>query len=160
MTENRSTTGHFAVERSRYWATPPTQCYLTKVSIQQSTREENTADEGTGAGAGQALEDGYILGRAVADCLSKVSGPDEAITQLQQYTQLYQDVRLPRAKRAQQTAREAGLVYQMKAPDLVGLSYDECLPFVRSKLENRMKWIWSGNIDEEYDGLKVARGLP
>ena len=81
------------------------------------------------------------------------------MTRLQQYTQLYQDVRLPRAKRAQQTAREAGLVYQMKAPDLIDVPYDDCLPIVRSKLENRMKWIWSGNIDEEYDELKAARSL-
>ncbi|KAI9661725.1 MAG: hypothetical protein M1821_008963 [Bathelium mastoideum] len=112
-----------------------------------------------GAGAGQALEDGYILARAVADCFSGASEPVKAMSRLESYTRLYQDVRLPRAKRAQQTAREAGLVYQMKAPDLAGLPYDDCLPIVKSKLENRMKWIWSGNIDEEYIELKTARSM-
>ncbi|KAI9706213.1 MAG: hypothetical protein M1820_004974 [Bogoriella megaspora] len=112
-----------------------------------------------GAGAGQALEDGYILARAVADTLDRASETIDATNRLQPYTQLYQDVRLPRAKKTQQTAREAGLVYQMKAPELIGLSYDDCLPIVKNKLENRMKWIWSGNIDKEYEELKVARSL-
>ena len=100
-----------------------------------------------GAGAGQAIEDGWILGRALADYLK----PDSSEPSLHNWMNLYQSIRLPRAQKAQQTAREAGDVYEMQTPDMKGLSYDDCLPLVAEKLKNRMKWIWTEDIDEAYE---------
>jgi salicylate hydroxylase len=40
-----------------------------------------------------------------------------------------------------------------------GLTYDECLPIVASKLKNRMKWVWGANIDAEYDAVVHRAGL-
>src|ERR1700749_4871138 len=93
-----------------------------------------------GAGAGQAIEDGYILGRSLHDYLSSRTHPTGG---LEMWTQLYQKVRLPRAQRAQATARQAGEVYEMQTDEMVGKSYEECLPIVRDSLKDRMKWVWT-----------------
>lgn len=102
----------------------------------------------SGAGAGQAIEDGYILGRALHDCL----GSRDSV---QRWAKLYQDVRLPRAQKAQRTAREAGDVYEMQAEGLRGVDYDACLPKVRDRLKDRMKWVWSEEIDDAYECEKA-----
>lgn len=101
-----------------------------------------------GAGAGQAIEDGYILGRALHDCLTSRGN-------VQNWANLYQDVRLPRAQKAQRTAREAGDVYEMQAEGLKGVDYDACLPKVRDRLKDRMKWVWSEEIDDAYESEKA-----
>ena len=67
------------------------------------------------------------------------------------WTQLYQDIRLPRAQKAQITSRTAGDVYEMQGPEFEGLSYDDCLPVVPKKLTGRMRWVWGADIDSEYD---------
>ena len=110
-----------------------------------------------GAGAGQAIEDGYILARALHDGLvtKRVTGKDR----LDQWTQLYQAVRLPRAQKAQATAREAGEVYEMKVESFRGLSYDDCMPIVKDRLKDRMKWVWTEDIDIAYESAKVTMGL-
>ena len=64
--------------------------------------------------------------------------------------QLYQDVRLPRAQKAQATARQAGQVYEMQTPEMKGKAYEDCLPLVRDSLKDRMQWIWTGDIEAEY----------
>ncbi len=44
----------------------------------------------------------------------------------------------------------------MQTPEMMGKAYDECLPFVRDGLKDRMQWIWSGNIDAEYEQKKAT----
>ncbi|KAL6872278.1 FAD/NAD(P)-binding domain-containing protein [Trichoderma longibrachiatum] len=105
-----------------------------------------------GAGAGQAIEDGYILGRAISDYLSTSSESDTQ--SLEKWMQLYQDVRLPRAQKAQETARQAGQVYEMQTPEMKGKSYEDCLPLVRDSLKDRMQWIWAGDIEAEYEAKR------
>lgn len=60
-------------------------------------------------------------------------------------------MRLPRAQKAQRTAREAGDVYEMQAEGLRGEEYEACLPKVRERLRDRMKWVWTEEIDEVYE---------
>lgn len=106
-----------------------------------------------GAGAGQAVEDGYILSRALSDYLS-LRGKGGDGTTLGQWMELYQKVRLPRAQQVQQTSRDAGELYELQAPFLQDKTYDECLPILADKLQSRMKWVWFDNIDDAYDKLK------
>lgn len=68
--------------------------------------------------------------------------------------QLYQDVRLPRAQKAQATARQAGQVYEMQTPEMKGKAYEDCLPLVRDSLKDRMQWIWAGDVETEYEAKK------
>lgn len=48
------------------------------------------------------------------------------------------------------TSREAGDLYEMKINGVLGLSYDDALPVVKSLLEDRMEWIWNEDIEEVY----------
>ncbi|KAH0528900.1 hypothetical protein TsFJ059_003711 [Trichoderma semiorbis] len=105
-----------------------------------------------GAGAGQAIEDGYILGRSIADYLA--ASPERDTHALQKWMQFYQDVRLPRAQKAQATARQAGEVYEMQTAEMKGKNYEDCLPLVRDSLKDRMQWIWTGDIEAEYAAKK------
>lgn len=92
----------------------------------------------SGVEAGHAIEDGYILSRG---CLEK-------------WANLYQDFRLARARKTQRTAREAGGVYEMQAEGLKGVDFDACLPMVRDRLKDRMKWVCSEEIDDAYESEK------
>jgi salicylate hydroxylase len=82
--------------------------------------------------------------------------PDRHAATLEAWTQLYQDVRLPRAQKAQETAREAGMVYEMQTPEMSQKSYDECLPLVRESLKDRMQWVWTENIDTAYEAKRQS----
>ena len=126
-------------------------CYVATSRYVRQSRLKFAANVHVGAGAGQAIEDGYILGRALHDCLGSRGN-------VQQWANLYQDVRLPRAQKAQRTAREAGNVYEMQAEGLKGVDYDACLPKVRDRLKDRMKWVWSEEIDDAYESEKDKMG--
>lgn len=102
-----------------------------------------------GAGAGQAMEDGYILGRALHDYFKSLDTKQGH--SLADAMQLYQSVRHPRAVKVQTTSRQAGDVYELRAAEVAGLSYDESLPVAKSMLEHRMKWIWGDDIDDAYE---------
>jgi salicylate hydroxylase len=47
----------------------------------------------------------------------------------------------------------------MQGEHFQGLAYDECLPIVASKLQNRMKWVWGADIDAEYNAVVQRAGL-
>ena len=78
---------------------------------------------------------------------------------LSTWMQLYQAVRLPRAQRSQTASRRAGEALKMKGPDFEGLTYDECLPVLSEKLKGRMKWVWTGDINAEYNDAREKAGL-
>lgn len=109
-----------------------------------------------GAGAGQAVEDGYVLARALADWLAGGRGREGA---LGDWMELYQRVRLPRAQKVVATSRQAGDLYELQSPDLVHLSFDEALPIVAERLQDRMKWIWGEDLDAIYEKQRLEAGL-
>jgi len=109
-----------------------------------------------GAGAGQAIEDGYILARALHDYLESSSAETDT---LEKWISVYQNVRLPRAQRVQRTSREAVEVYQAQADIMEHLSFDECVPEIHKRVVDRMKWVWTDDIDAEYDeAVRGCRG--
>lgn len=107
-----------------------------------------------GAGAGQAVEDGHILSKAVADWLA--GGRKQP---LKEWTQLYQTIRLPRAQKVVTTSRQAGALYEFESPDLIDLPFDEAVPIVAERLQTRMNWIWTEDIDVIYDKARQDAGL-
>ncbi|KAL6241380.1 hypothetical protein RBB50_011644 [Rhinocladiella similis] len=108
-----------------------------------------------GAGAGQAIEDGYILGRALQDYLQASSSIKES--SLEPWVSLYQDVRLPRAQKVQRTSRDAVEVYQAQADIMKDLPFDQCVPEIHKRVINRMKWVWTDDIDAEYEQARRNR---
>ncbi|KAK3319049.1 hypothetical protein B0H66DRAFT_255486 [Apodospora peruviana] len=109
------------------------------------------------AGAGQAVEDGYILAKTLGEYLSERS--ENRSGRLKEWMELYQRVRLPRAQRTQETSREAGELFEMKAPGMEGKTYNERLPILVERVKDRMKWIWSEDIDAAYGKVKGEMGL-
>jgi hypothetical protein len=37
------------------------------------------------------------------------------------------------------------------------MSFDECVPEIHKRVINRMKWVWSDDIDAEYDAMAKIR---
>ncbi|KAI7686817.1 hypothetical protein KC322_g12627 [Hortaea werneckii] len=107
-----------------------------------------------GAGAGQAMESGWILGRALSEHLSGTT--HASFTSLERSAQLYQDVRLPRAQKAQRTSRAAGDTYEMQAEDMLDKSYEECIPMMAERTRERMKWVWEEDLEAAYERVKLG----
>ena len=113
----------------------------------QSTFQNNNRK---GAGAGQAIEDAYILGRAMQDYFEST----DLSLGLKHWLHLYQNVRLPRAQKVQETTRVAGDVYEMQCADMKDISFEDCLPLVKERIASRMKWIWTEDIDAVYEAAR------
>ncbi|KAK5118006.1 hypothetical protein LTR62_004050 [Meristemomyces frigidus] len=105
-----------------------------------------------GAGAGQSMEDGWVLGRALGEHLSGHTGSN--FTSLQTTARLYQDVRLPRAQKTQATSRAAGNTYEMQTPDMLELSFEECIPLIAKRTGERMKSVWEEDLDATYERVR------
>ncbi|GES61352.1 hypothetical protein ATEIFO6365_0011001100 [Aspergillus terreus] len=108
-----------------------------------------------GAGAGQALEDGYILGRALRDYFGNAEHRGTSCS-IYDALSLYNSIRYPRSEKVQTTSRQAGDLYQLKAPELAGLNYDDALPVMERLLKNRMQWIWTEDIDVVYEAARES----
>lgn len=107
-----------------------------------------------GAGAGQAVEDAYVLARAVRDFLA---GDRES--SLQPWMQLYQDVRKPRAQQVQSTSRETGRMYRLDMAEFEAKPYQDCVPTLVDMLRNRFKWLWTEDIGAVYEKARTRAGL-
>ena len=105
-----------------------------------------------GAGAGQSLEDGWVLGRALSEYLT--SSAKAHFTSLASTAQLYQDVRLPRAQKTQVTSRAAGNTYEMQTDDMLDKTFDECCPLIAERTRERMKWVWEEDLDAAYEKVR------
>ncbi|KAH9811175.1 FAD binding domain [Teratosphaeria destructans] len=102
-----------------------------------------------GAGAGQAVEDAWVLGRALQDFLA--GAKNEHFASLEKTMQLYQDVRLPRAQKVQRTSRLAGDTYEFQAEDMKDKTLEECIPIMAERTRERMKWVWEEDLDAAYE---------
>lgn len=101
-----------------------------------------------------AMEDAFMLSSLLAD----VTDPSELAAAFK----AYDAIRRPRSQRLVTSSREAGEVYQLER---TALGDDEAL---KENLENRYKWIWNSNPDQELaegqamlaKNLGVAVGTP
>lgn len=105
-----------------------------------------------GAGAGQAVEDGWVLGRTLGEYLDPTNAG--ALDTLEACARHYQSVRKPRAQKVQRTSRVAGKTYEMEAEGMLDKSYEECLPLMAERTASRMKFVWEEDLDEAYDNAK------
>lgn len=111
-----------------------------------------------GAGAGQSMEDGWVLGRALAEHLSGSGG--QHFSTLESTAQLYQTVRLPRAQKTQATSRAAGNTYEMQTEDMLDKSFEECVPMIGERTRERMKWVWEEDLDAAYERVRDGKEEP
>ena len=109
----------------------------------------------TNLGAGQAMEDGWVLGRALSEHLSGVSNGH--FDTLESTAQLYQNVRLPRAQKTQVTSRAAGNTYEMQSEEMLDKTFEDCIPIIAEQTRERMKFVWEEDLDAAYE--KIRDGL-
>lgn len=95
-----------------------------------------------GAGAGQGLEDAWLLARLLGD--AQLAGGD-----VQALLAAYDVVRRPRACRVQRTSREAGELYELRDPVTAA---DETL--LGQTLAERFAWLWEHDLQGD---LRRAR---
>jgi salicylate hydroxylase len=90
-----------------------------------------------GAGAGQGLEDAWLLARLLAD-------PRVLESDSRQILDVYDAVRRPRACRVQRTSHEAGELYEYRDQQVGG---DEAL--MSKTLAERFDWLWNHDMQAD-----------
>ena len=90
-----------------------------------------------GAGAGQGLEDAWLLARLLGDRRALGTAPDTLL-------QAYDALRRPRASRVQQTSREAGDLYEGRA-----LSFARQEQALSATLASRFDWLWQHDLEAD-----------
>ncbi|KAL5528518.1 hypothetical protein ACEPAF_7654 [Sanghuangporus sanghuang] len=95
-----------------------------------------------GAGAGQAIEDAYVLAKLLGSPLATRGT-------LAHVLRAYEHVRRPMANAVLQGSRDSGLMYEFNYPGL-GDHYGALGPVIQSQWD----WVWATHPDEE-----VTRGL-
>ncbi|KXS36864.1 MAG: salicylate 1-monooxygenase [Halomonadaceae bacterium T82-2] len=99
-----------------------------------------------GAGAGQALEDAYVLASLLTD---------DACTRhnARQVLAAFEAVRHARACRVQRTSHEAGDLYEYRAP---GIGDDGVR--LAAELETRFDWLWNHDLRDDVAAARARLG--
>jgi salicylate hydroxylase len=99
-----------------------------------------------GAGAGQGLEDAWLLARLLAD-------PQVLDSQPQVVLAAYDAIRRPRACRVQRTSWEAGELYELRDP---AVADDEQL--LGKTLAERFDWLWNHDMQADLQEARAQLG--
>ncbi|KUJ22260.1 FAD/NAD(P)-binding domain-containing protein [Mollisia scopiformis] len=96
-----------------------------------------------GAGAGQAIEDAFIL--------SNLLGQVESVNEIEKAFHAYDAIRRPRSQKVVTTSREATAIYDFEDEKL-GTDLD----LIKRTLETRYDWIWNEDLPQQ---LRRAREI-
>ena len=99
-----------------------------------------------GAGAGQALEDAFILSVLLGDEKTQTAGDIPAAFQA------YDAVRRPRSQKVVSTSRAAGATYAMHGQAL------DNLEMIGEELLQRYKWIWAEDMNVQAERARCLLG--
>ncbi|KAL1944832.1 hypothetical protein VTO73DRAFT_2452 [Trametes versicolor] len=104
-----------------------------------------------GAGAGQAIEDAFVLARLLTD-------PRTTRATLGRALRAYDAIRRPFSQRVQAASRENGLLYTLNYPGLtfdsgpahIGVRADaEKLERIRARIQGNWEWAWETTVDAD-----------
>ena len=96
-----------------------------------------------GAGAGQGLEDALILAKLLEN-------PELTSESIKAVSEIYEQVRLARAVKVQNTSRESGEIYELyssKYPDFESIG---------QHLAQRFDWLWQHSLENDIQTAKAA----
>ncbi|MCG7220801.1 salicylate 1-monooxygenase [Acinetobacter sp. AG3] len=96
-----------------------------------------------GAGAGQGLEDALILAKLLEN-------PELTSESIKAVSEIYEQVRLARAVKVQNTSRESGEIYELyssKYPDFESIG---------QHLAQRFDWLWQHSLEDDIQTAKAA----
>ena len=119
----------------------PTYC-KGRVAIMGDAAHTSTPHQG--AGAGQALEDAFIISILLADERVRSASDIPAAFQA------YDAIRRPRSQKVVSTSRTAGEMYAFRGPA------GDDLEKVREELLSRYRWIWDVDMILEANKARVA----
>jgi salicylate hydroxylase len=89
-----------------------------------------------GAGAGQAIEDAFIL--------SNLLGQTKSAKEIEKAFSAYDAIRRPRSQKVVKTSRDAAAIYEFEDAKL-GLDLD----LIKQTLEARYNWIWDEDLPQQ-----------
>ncbi|KAA1470047.1 FAD/NAD-P-binding domain-containing protein [Dentipellis sp. KUC8613] len=103
-----------------------------------------------GAGAGQAMEDSYLLGRLL-------SHPSTTLSNVPAVMQIYEDLRLAPANQTVALSRELGLMYELNGPVYNGEEPvdEDVLRRWKEEIYKRWEVYWQGRPEDDW---KIAEG--
>ncbi|KAG4443687.1 hypothetical protein IFR05_000776 [Cadophora sp. M221] len=131
------------MEKPDVWALfdhPPAPTYYKgRLAILGDAAHASTPHQG--AGAGQAIEDAFIL----SNLLGQVKTTDE----IEKAFHAYDAVRRPRSQRVVRTSREAAAIYEFE-DETLGTDLEK----IKRRLEERFDWIWDEDLPQQ---LKTAQ---
>ncbi|KAG9233232.1 hypothetical protein BJ875DRAFT_51286 [Amylocarpus encephaloides] len=126
------------MEKPDVWALfdhPPAPTYYKKrLAVLGDAAHASTPHQG--AGAGQAVEDAYIL----SNLLGKVDNADE----IEKVFKAYDAIRRPRSQKVVTTSRDAVRIYEFEDEEL-GCD----LVNIKKRLEERYNWIWNADMNAQ-----------
>ena len=133
------------MEKFDVWALfehPPAPTYYKgRLCILGDAAHASTPHQG--AGAGQAIEDAFVL--------SNLLGQVASAANITQAFEAYDTVRRPRSQRVVTTSREAGCLYEMEDEE-VGTDLDKA----RENLLVRCEWIWGNDLKAQFKEAQDA----
>lgn len=120
---------------------PAASYYRGRVAILGDAAHASTPHQG--AGAGQAMEDAFIMSELLADV--RIKRP----TDIPAAFRAYDAVRRPRSQQVVTTSRAAGELYGLQGPA------GSDLELVRADLLGRYQWIWENDLAEQLRQAKA-----
>lgn len=128
------------MEKPDVWALfdhPPAPTYYSgRLALLGDAAHASTPHQG--AGAGQAIEDAFVL----SNLLGQVDSTDD----IEQAFRGYDAVRRPRSQKVVSTSREAAAVYEFEDEKTASNPN-----LMRSTLESRCQWIWEEDLKEQLE---------
>jgi salicylate hydroxylase len=137
------------VDHPDIWAlfdhSPAPTYYMGHIAILGDAAHASTPHQG--AGAGQAMEDAFILASLLGDENTK------SVSDIPAAFNAYDAVRRPRSQKVVSTSREAGVTYAFQGP--AGDDKEK----IREELLRRYGWIWEEDMQKQEEQAKlVLRG--
>lgn len=136
------------MEKPDVWALfdhPPAPTYYKdRLAILGDAAHASTPHQG--AGAGQAIEDAYII--------SHLLGKVDSVDDIEKAFKAYDAIRRPRSQKVVTTSRDAAAIYEFEDE---GLGFD--LEKIRKRLETRYDWIWNEDMPQQLKKAQELMGL-
>lgn len=133
------------MEKPDVWAlfdhAPAPTYYKGRLALLGDAAHASTPHQG--AGAGQAIEDGFVLSNLLGDAAS--------VSDIEKGFRAYDAVRRPRSQKVVTTSRDAASLYEFEDVD-VGTDLSK----ISERLRTRCGWIWNEDLPAQ---LEQARKI-
>ncbi|TGO41849.1 hypothetical protein BHYA_0015g00120 [Botrytis hyacinthi] len=137
------------MEKPDVWALfdhPPAPTYY-KGRLVLSGDAAHASTPHQGAGAGQAIEDAFVLSNLLGDC--------KEVGDIEGAFRAYDELRRPRSQKVVKTSREAAELYEFEnEEDVRGDGVDVNIESMKKKLVERCKWIWNEDLGAQLDSAR------